>query len=372
MQHWHSIFLWTYAIVIFTVLTFCANSLEAKEASRNAPIKVGFVYPGPSTDMGWDTTHEKGRRYLETSMNGSVITTVADSVPENSQAERVMEKMIDQGNKIIFAASYGYAEPAFRVAKRHPDVTIKLCGHMKPQTDLKNVGSYFVPYYEPMYVAGIVAARMSKTNNIGFVAGYPVCNVLWSINAFTLGARSIKPQIKVHLVWTNTWNDAVIEAEATKALIERGADVMIALLDTSLNVVKQAEREKVFSVGLFYDLQDQAPNSWLTGQCMDWGPLAVKHVQAIVHGTSPPDQMHPVQDGYVKLASFGKSVPQTVKAEALKVMDQIKAGKKAVFTPPLKDRDDILRLASGQKVDAAWLDKMDWLVAGVEGTLPKK
>lgn len=354
------------------VLIVLASPCRAEGQNSPKPLKVGFLYPGTATDMGWDASHDQGRRYLETSMRGSVTTVVAESVPENAEVERVMEKMIAQGTKIIFAASYGYFEPAVRVATRHPDVTIKLCGRMVPQTKLKNIGSYFVPYYEPLYAAGIVAARMTKTNNIGFVAGFPVSNVICGINAFTLGARSIKPNIKVHVVWTSSWGDTVTEAEATRALVEQGSDVIGSTLNTSLNVAKAAEKAKAFSIGTSFDLRDAVPNSWLTGQVFNWGPLCLKMVKSVAGGTAPPDEMHPIQDGYVGLGSFGKSVPKPVQDEALKAMKEIKDGKRVVFQGPLKDQKGNLQLAKGQTVDGAWLDKMNWFVPGVDGKLSLK
>jgi basic membrane protein A and related proteins len=353
---------------IFLVLVlYIVSALPAFAAKTE--LKVGFLYPGPANDLGWDTSHDEGRRALEKAIPG-VITTAAENIPENAQAERVMQRMVAQGNKIIFGASYGYFESALRLAKQHPDISIGLCGRLVPAPDLKNIGPYFMPYYEPLYACGVVAGRMTKSNNLGCVAGFPVANVIQAINAFAIGARSVNPKAVVHVVWTNSWSDPSNESEATKGLIERKSDVVFSILDTSWTVCKTADKAKVYSIATFYDLNKNVPDSWLTGQTADWGLYCTKIVKAIQAGNwSRKAELHPAAAGYVGLASFGKAVPKAVQSEALNAMAQIKAGKKEVFQAPLKDRDGRIRLKEGEKADAAWLDKMDWLVNGVEGPL---
>jgi basic membrane protein A len=336
------------------------------------PLKVGFILVGPANDLGWNTSHDQGRKYLESQMHGSVITTVAEKIPENEQVERIMERMIAQGNMIIFGTSYGYFEPAVKVAARHPDVHFLLCGRLIPKAP-KNVGSCFARYYDPLYALGIVAGKLTKTNSIGFVLGHPVPNLLWCANALTLGARSVNPKAVVHVVWTNSWDDPATEAEATRGLIERGNDIIASNMDSSITVSKTCEKGNALSIGTHYDINQFVPNAWLGGQHWNWGPLYLRSVKTIQDGTWKPGNLScTLQDGYVQMSTFGKVVPKGLQSEALAVFEQIKDGKKTVFEGPLSDRDGKLRLAKGQKGDAAWLDQMDWFVPGVEGTLPKK
>jgi basic membrane protein A len=354
------------------LLLFVLTIELARAGTPQKPLKVGFVLVGPANDLGWNTSHDQGRKYLESAMHGSVSTTLAEKIPENEEVERIMERMIAQGHKIIFGTSYGYYEPALKVANRHPDVHMLLCGRLIPSGP-QNLGSCFVPYYDPLYALGVVAGKMTKTNNIGFVLGHPVPNLIWLTNALTLGAHSVNPKVKVHVVFTNSWYDPAMEAEATRGLIERGNDVIASNLDTSITVAKTCEKGKVLAIGTHYDIREFVPNGWLGGQCWDWGPLYLKSVKAIQDGTWRPGYVRcSLKDGYVKLSSFGKTVPPDVQKEALTVFEQLKDGKKTVFEGPLTDRDGHLRLDKGQKGDPAWLDKMDWFVPGVEGTLPKK
>jgi len=355
-------------LVLF--LAICISVVRAEPPQH--PLKVGFILVGPVNDMGWNNSHDQGRKYLESVMHGDVVTTVAEKIPENQEVERVMERMILQGNKIIFGTSYGYFEPAIKVAARHPDVHFLLCGRLIPLAP-KNVGSCFARYYEPLYVIGIVAGKLTKTNKIGFVLGHPVPNLLWCVNALTLGARSVNPKVTVHVVFTNSWDDPATEAEATRGLIERGNDVIASNMDSSITVAKTCEKDKALSIGTHYDISQFAPKGWIGGQIWNWGPLYERSVKAIQDGTWKPGNLTcTLKDGYVKMSSFGKVVPKELQVQALDVFNQIKEGKKTVFEGPLRDRDGKLRLEKGQTGDAHWLDQMDWFVPGVEGTLPKK
>ena len=191
-----------------------------------------------------------------------------------------------------------------------------------------NVGIYYSCYYEPLYAAGIVAGRMTKTNNVGFVIGHPLPLLLALVNTFTLGAHSVNPKVKVHVVSTNSWDDPLAEAEATRGLIEHGADVVGSNLDTSLVVCKTAAGMGAYSIGTHYDLSKQIPEYWLVGQCHNWGPLYEKVVQSIIDGSwKPGTTTYHFKDGYTQLSSFGKAVPANVRAEALSASQKIKTGK---------------------------------------------
>jgi len=208
------------SIVFIVSLLFgliCASKLSSSGEVELKPLKVGFILVGSHLDYGWNYAHDQGRLYLEKHMSGQVQTTLVENVPESADVERVMEKMIAQGNKVIFATSYGYLEPALRVAGRHPEIIIMHAGRSN-QHPMKNVGTYFATQHDPNYAAGIVAGRMTKKNEIGYVGAHPVPPLLVSLNAFTLGAHSVNAKVKVHMVWTNTWHDPVLEAETAKSL----------------------------------------------------------------------------------------------------------------------------------------------------------
>jgi basic membrane protein A len=357
----------------WAVLLFLCLSLVCRaEARDEGTLKVGFIMVGPVKDLGWNYTHDQGRKYLESTLKNKVQTTMVENVPENAEVERVVEKMIAQGNKLIFATSYGYLEPVLRVAARHPEVIVMHCQRSAPPS-AKNVGTYFANQFAPMYVAGIVAGHMTKTGKLGYVGGHPIPQILACVNAFTLGARKVNPKVRTKVVWTGSWDDAATEAEATKGLIEGGADVINSQLDSGLTVVKTAEKNGVYSVGSESDLSQYAPKGWLTGQIWNWGPLYVKIAQSVIdHTWKPGNQIYELKDGYSDLAPYGTAVPAGVRKEGNTIEKEIRDGKLVVFRGPLIDRDGKMRIKSGEVLDSKGVDSVDWVVEGVDGALSKK
>jgi basic membrane protein A len=332
------------------------------------PLKVGFIMAGPINDFSWDEGHHKGCLFLESTLGKQVETTECENVPESAEAERVLEKMISQGNKLIFATSYGFMEPVLRVAARHPDVVFMQINRVG---GAKNVGTYAGSVYEAMYISGVVAGRMTKTNKLGFVAGHPINQIMQEINAYALGAQSVNPKAKVQVIWINSWFDPPAESEAARALIDGGADVL-STIGAYQSVLGTAEHSGVFSVGANGDQHKLLPKSWLTGVLWNWGPLYTKVAESVENGTwRSSSDFYGMKDDCIKLAAFGNSVPKKVQDEALALAEKIKQGKLEVFKGPLKDRDGVLRLSNGQKADCTWLGNMNWLVSGVEGSLAK-
>jgi basic membrane protein A len=357
--------------ILLTYLPYSVRSAISAEVS-NQPLKVGFIMVESVADYGWNYAHNQGRLYLESHMPGQVKTTFAENVPESSEVERVMEKMIAQGNKLIFATSYGYLEPALRVAARHPDVIIMECGRFNSQP-IKNIGTYATTYYDPMYAVGIVAGRMTKKNEIGYVGGHPVPPLILNLNAFTLGAQSVNPKVKVHVVWTNSWHDPPTEAEAAKGLIDSGVDIIVGHMDSAITVVQTAERNHLYSIGQHADAHHLAPKGWLTGPCWDWGPIYVQITKSVIdHTWKPVNQRYGAKDGSAKLASFGPAVPKAVQQEATALLQKIAEGKFVVFKGPLKDRNGKLQIPAGKIADYSYLEKIDWVVPGIEGSIPQK
>ena len=211
---------------------------------------------------------------------------------------------------------------------------------------------------------------MTKKNSIGFVCAHPVPILLQNVNSFTLGARSVNPKVKVHVVWTNSWSDPATEAEATKGLIESGVDVLGSVLDSPLVVAKTAEQNHIWLIGSQSDLRTVAPTTWLTGSRWNWNGSYLKIVKSVLDGSwQPAIQWLGMKEGAVELCPIGTTVPRSVAREATSAAEQIKQGTKVIFKGPLKDRDGKLRLAAGQIADAKWLSEMDFFVEGVDGTL---
>ncbi len=365
---------WLYRIIASLILCFNLWLLLQPQVMANnepspKPLKVGFVLVGPASDWSWNYRHDQGRRYMETKLGGKVTTIMAENIPESAEAERIMEKMVAQGCRLIFATSYGYLESVLHVAARHPDVKF-----MQVHRDAlrNNLGTYFYYTYPAMYVSGVVAGHMTKTNKIGYIAGRPIPDVLQNINAFALGLRSIKPDATIKVVWMNTWFDPPLEAEAARGLIETGVDVLGHDPGSAPTVARVAERQKIYMVSGYSDVHQFAPQYWLTGALVDWGSFYTKITQSVLSNTWQSGiSICDVQDGTVKLSSFGPIVPSAVRDEANNIMYRIKQGKLIIFKGPVKDSNGKLRLAPGKKPDLDWLGKMNFFVPGVEGNLPK-
>ncbi len=356
--------------LVFAVALMLFAQPIAKSADTDAgTFKVGFLCVGSINDAGWNGAHNKGRLYLESKMP-NVKTTFAERIPENAEAERVLEKMIAQGNKLIFTTSYGFLEPALRVAARHPDVTFMQVNRFDTA---KNLGTYFSHQYQPLYLAGVAAGRMTKTNKLGFLGAHPVPPLLQAANAFTLGARSVNPKVVTKVVWIGSWSDPPTEAEAMKGLVESGADVIGHIQDNQNTILKTAEGLGIYSVGCYNDAHELAPKGWLTGACLDWGPFYVQITKSVMdHTWKTGWRLAGMEGGYIKLATFGDAVPVKVRNELIGLENDIKSGKLVVFKGPLQDREGKQHLKPGEKADIKWLTNMDFFVPGIEGSLPKK
>ncbi|MGI9861679.1 BMP family ABC transporter substrate-binding protein [Moorella naiadis] len=334
---------------------------------QNQKMKVAFVYVGPVGDAGWSWEHDQGRKYLEQKLPW-VETSYMENVPEGADCERVLTELAEKGNKIIFATSFGYMDYVINVAKKYPNVVFMHCSGYKTAA---NVGTYFGAMEEARYLSGIVAGKMTKKNVLGFVAAHPIPEVIRGINAFTLGARSVNPNVKVKVVWTNTWYDPAAEKQAALSLLDAGCDVIAQHQDTP--GPQQAAQEKgAYGIGYDSDMSQFAPNATLTSPIWNWGPYYVKTVEAVKNGTWKPDQYYgTMKDGIIGLAPFNKMVPQDVRDLVEKKKQEIINGKFFVFQGPIKDQSGKVRVQEGQKMSHDDILGFNWFVEGVEGEIPK-
>ncbi|MBA1335685.1 MAG: Nucleoside ABC transporter, periplasmic nucleoside-binding protein [Firmicutes bacterium] len=337
---------------------------NGQDGAKEEKIKVGFIYVGPVGDAGWTYAHDAGRRYLEEHLN--VETTYIESVPEGADAERVLTQLAEEGNKIIFATSFGYMDPVINVAKKYPDVIFMHCSGYKTAD---NVGTYFGRIYQPRYLSGIAAGYKTKSNTIGYVAAFPIPEVIRGINAFTLGVRSVNPDAKVKVVWTNTWYDPAAEKDAAISLLEAGADVIAQHQDTP--GPQQAAQEKgAFSVGYNTDMKQFAPQAYLTAPVWNWGPYYVEVVKSVMEGTWKSEQYWGgMADNIVDLAPLTELVDEEAKKAIEEKKQEIINGTFKVFRGPIKDQKGELKVKEGEEMTDAEMLQFDWFVEGVEGTI---
>ena len=337
------------------------------EAPKAEPFKAAWMYVGPVGDAGWTFAHDQARKAVEAELGDKVKTTFVEKVPEGADAERVIRDLAAQGNKIIFATSFGFMEPMVKVAAEFPDVKFE---HATGYKTSPNLRIYDAKFYEDAYLAGIVAGRMTKTNTLGFVASFPIPEVLRNVNAFTLGALSVNPKATTKVVWVNSWFDPPKESEAAQSLINAGADVLLQNTDSTA-VLQTAEKNGKFAFGWDSDMSAVAPKAHLASCVVDWSNYYKQAIKEAMDGTWKTQRtVWGVKEGQNNLVKIADAVPEDAKKKVEETKDGMKAGTFEVFTGPIVDNEGKERLPKDQKADQGWKDKVDFLVKGVEGKIP--
>lgn len=344
-----------------------AAALSAGAAGAAEKVKVGFVYVGPVGDHGWTYEHNQGRLAVEKAFGDKVKTTYVENVSEGPDAARVIQQLA-RSHDIIFTTSFGYMNPTLKVAKRFPKVKFE---HATGFKRADNVSTYSARFYEGRTVIGLIAGKMTKTNTIGYIASFPIPEVVRGINAAYLAAKSVNPAIKFKVVWVNTWFDPGKEADAARALIDQGADVLMQHTDSPA-AMQISEEKGIFAFGQASDMIKFGPTAQLTSIIDNWGPYYVARVKAVMDGTwESQDTWDGFAPGMVEMAAFSKRIPEDVRALAAKARDDISAGKLHPFTGPINKQDGSLWLAAGETAPDGDLAGMNFYVEGVEGSLPK-
>ncbi|MBC8081022.1 MAG: BMP family ABC transporter substrate-binding protein [Gorillibacterium sp.] len=344
--------------------TEAATTTEGTAAGIANP-RVAFVYIGPPGDGGYTYQHDQGRKYMEEKLG--LKADFVENVPESADAERIITELA-QNHDIVFTTSFGYMDFTLNVAKKFPNVKFEHASGYK--TDA-NMSTYFGKNYQASYLSGIAAGKMTKNNSIGYVGAFPIPEVIYNINAFTLGAQSVNPAAKVSVVWSNTWYDPTTERNAAISLLDKGADVLMAYQDSPATI-QAAKEAGAFAGGNDSDMSSFAPDNYLTNPVWNWGPYYVKAVQSVIDGTWKSGQYSgDIADGMVELAPFGNKIPEDVKALVEAAKAKIISGELDVFTGPIADSTGAVKVQEGQKMTLEEVLGFNWFVKGVEGTIPQ-
>ena len=337
-------------------------------ATQAADLKVGFVYVGPISDHGWSYRHNVGRLAIEKVLGGKVKTTFVESVPEGPDAERVIRQMASSGHDLIFTTSFGYMNPTLKVAKRFPKVSFE---HATGYKRGNNVSTYSGRFYEGRHIAGLVAGHMTKTAVIGYVASFPIPEVIRGINAVALAARSVNPNVQIKVIWVNSWYDPGKEGDAAKVLIDQGADIIMQHTDSPAPL-QVAEKRGVWAVGQASDNSKFAPKAQLTAIIDDWDGYYVARAKAVLDGTwKSMDSWGGIKSGMVQMAPYNKAIPANVIAIAKAAEEGLRNGTIHAFAGPVKNQAGKEMVPAGKNLDDGTLLGMDWYVEGVQGKLPK-
>jgi len=357
--------------IALAALAGCGKKEEAAAPAAAAPaadkLKIAFMYVSPIGDGGWTFQHDLGRKAIQEKFGDKVETSFVESVPESAAAERVLRDMAAQGNRLIFATSFGYQEFVQKAAADLKDVKFE---HATGYKLADNVATYDTKTFEGAYLAGIVAGGMSKTKTVGVVASVPIPEVVRNINSFVLGAQSVDPSIKAKVVWVNEWFSPPKEAEAATSLINGGVDVMYQNTNSPA-VLKTAEERGARAFGKDGDMSAFAPKAHLGSAVIDWAPYYTKVVGDTLAGQWQSGSFWwGVKEGAIDLLKIADDVPQDIKDRVAKARAGLKDGSFAVWTGPIKDNAGKELLAAGQVADLKFLAGINFYVAGVEGKVP--
>lgn len=340
----------------------------ATAAAAQDKTKVGFVYVGPIGDHGWSHQHHQGLLAVQKEFGDKVETTHVENVGEGPDAERVIDQLAAQGHKIIFTTSFGFMNPTLRVAQRYPNVKFE---HISGYRRADNVANANIRYYEGRYIAGILAAKASKSGTIGYIASFPIPEVIMGINAAYLGAKSVNPNIQFKIVWVSTWFDPGKEADAAKALADQGADVLFQHTDSPA-APRFAEERKIFAIGQASDMKPFAPNAILTSLVNNWAPYYIARVKAVKDGSwKTGNTWEGLAAGMLRLADYGPGVSAEARVLADAARDKIIKGELHPFTGPLNKQDGTQFLKAGEKISDGDLAGMNFYVQGIDGALPR-
>jgi basic membrane protein A and related proteins len=354
-----------------TTAAMAAETTAAAAAAAPAgdAVKAAWIYVGPTNDGGWTTAHDNGRKAVEAALAGKVVTTFKENVPEGPEVATVIDDLVKDGNKIIFATSFGFGDAMIAAAKKYPDVKFEHATGLP--NELPNFSSYFGAGEESLYLSGMAAGKATKKNVIGFVAPFPIPEVVRHINAYALGAQSVNPAATVKVVWVNSWFDPPKERLAAESLIAGGADV-IASGGDSPAPGDAAKAAKVAWTGYDSDQSANYADVWLTAAVYDWGKYYTKEVQGVIDGSwQKGDYYGNIADGFTNLAPFGSSVAAATKTEIEAKKAEIIAGAFDIFVGPIVDQAGAEKVAIGTTLPFGDRMSIQWFVKGVDGELPK-
>jgi basic membrane protein A and related proteins len=330
-------------------------------------MKVGFIYLGVPGDGGWTFQHDVARKAMEKHFAGKVETKVIQNVPEGADAERSITQLCLAGCKLIFTTSFGYMNPTINVAKKFPQVKFEHCTGYKRAA---NVSTYGGRFYEGRAVIGNIAGHMTKTNKVGYIATFPIPEVVRGINSAFIHARKANPKAEMKVIWVNTWFDPPKEADAAQALIDAGVDVLMQHTDSTAAMAK-AKAAGILAFGQDGDMAQYAPKPRISSVIDNWTPYYIQRVQDVLDGSwKEKDSWMGIDTGVVKIGEISSAVPADVKAEALALKEKIAKGTYKPFTGPLNKQDGSVWLKDGEAATDGALLGLNFYVEGITGKLP--
>jgi basic membrane protein A and related proteins len=352
-------------LTIVAAATVLAVGTSSGSARSDATFKAAWIYVGPHNDGGWSQAHDQGRLAVQKALGSKIKTTFKENVPEGPQVSQVIDSLVRDGNKIIFATSFGFQNAMKAAAAKYPDVKFEMATGTYTS---KNMSEYFGAGEDAIYLSGMAAGAATKNGTIGYIVPFAIPEVIRHANAFALGAQATHPGAKVKLIWTNSWFSPDKEKKAAENLHSAGADVLGQNVDSPA-AGQYAEANEVPWVGYDSNAMKFARTQWLTAAIYNWGPYYTKRTKAAMNGTWKTGFYYgTIKDGMIGLAPYGPKVTAATKAKIAAKRAALVNGSFYEFAGPLYDQKGKLRVKKGQKLTVKDLYGMDWLVKGVVGS----
>lgn len=353
----------------FAMAALVAGALGVSSASAADRLKVGFIYLGPVGDLGWTYQHDLARQAVVKELGDKVETTYLENVPEGPDAERAIEQLVRAGNKLIFTTSFGYMDPTLKVAKKYPDVSFEHCSGYKRD---KNMATYSSRWYQGRYIQGQIAAKMSKSGVLGYIGSFPIPEVVSGINATMLGAQSVNPNIRVKIIWVNTWFDPGKEADAAKALFDQGADIMMQHTDSPAPMQVASERGKL-AFGQDSEMIKFGPKSQLTSIMDTWAPYYIERIKAKLDSKWKSEDVWGGLETKMFMMAPYTNMPDDVKKMAIDTESALAAGKLSPFKCPITTQDGkTVECKAGDHLADDQILGMSFYVKGIDDKIPGK
>ena len=351
-------------LLVVLVFTFFTQVAAAQDAA-----KIAFVYISPAADpIGWTHEHERGRLAVQEYFGSQVETAFFENIPEGPDGMDTMRQIANDGYDMVFTTSFGYMQPSIQLAFEFPDITIEQAtGYVR--TD--NMSSYNIRFYEGRVSQGIIAGHMTETNKVGYIASFPIPEVIRGINTAYLAARSVNPDVEFEIVWINSWYNPPAEEAAARQLIADGVDILMQHTDTH-EPMSVAEELGVFAFGQASDMIAYGPDAQLSATANNWGPYYIMRVQAYLDGTwESQDTWGGLDTDMVEIAPFSDRIPLRIQEQAADAIARIRSGRLHPFTGPIRKQDGTGWLAAGETASDSDLLTMGFFVEGITGLIPR-
>jgi basic membrane protein A len=355
--------------IVLATAAMLAGALSMSTAGAADKLKVGFIYLGPIGDLGWTYQHELARQAVAKEFGDKVETTFLENVAEGPDAERSIEQLVRAGNKLIFTTSFGYMDPTLKVAKKYPNVSFEHCSGYKRD---KNMATYSSRWYQGRYIQGQIAANMSKSGVLGYIGSFPIPEVVSGINATMLGAQTVNPNIKVKIIWVNSWFDPGKEADAAKALLDQGADILMQHTDSPAPMQVASERGKL-AFGQDSEMINFGPKAQLTSIIDNWAPYYIQRIKAKLDGTWKSEDTWGGLDTKMFVMAPYTNMPDEVKKMAVHTEAGLTDGKVNAFKCPIVDQEGkAVECKGGDHLADGQILSMNFYVKGIDDKIPGK